>query len=200
MSQSIEIELKNILTKQEFNKLIKFFQFNDENFFTQENHYFDTKDFALKKAGCALRIRRKNNRYELTLKQPYGDGLLETNEHLTDEMAENMFQTGKTMVESIRNLIEGMKIDPNLMQYFGSLTTNRAETAYKNGLIVLDHSYYLNKEDFEIEYEVSNREKGLEVFSELLLHLDIPIRKTDNKIMRFYNEKYNQQARFKKEN
>ncbi|MEH7347045.1 CYTH domain-containing protein, partial [Bacillus sp. JJ1532] len=61
---------------------------------------------------------------------------------------------------------------------------------------VLDHSYYLNKEDFEIEYEVSNREKGLEVFSELLLNLDIPIRKTDNKIMRFYKEKYNQQAGF----
>ncbi|MEH7390697.1 CYTH domain-containing protein [Bacillus sp. JJ1474] len=196
MSQTIEIELKNILTKQEFNKLKNFFQFNDENFFTQENHYFDTKDFALKKAGCALRIRRKNNKFELTLKQPHGDGLLETNEHLTDEMAENMFNTGKIMAESIRNIIEAMEIDPNLMQYFGALTTIRAETAYRNGLIVLDHSYYLNKEDFEIEYEVSNREKGLEVFSELLLNLDIPIRKTDNKIMRFYKEKYNQQAGF----
>ncbi|WNS77560.1 CYTH domain-containing protein [Bacillus sp. DTU_2020_1000418_1_SI_GHA_SEK_038] len=196
LSQTIEIELKNILTKNEFNKLKNYLHFNDENFFTQENHYFDTKDFALKKAGCALRIRTKNNRFELTLKQPYRDGLLETNENITEEMAENMFHSGKIMVESIRLLIEEMNIDPNLIKYFGSLTTNRAETDYKDGLIVLDHSFYLNKEDFEIEYEVSNREKGMEVFSALLLHLEIPIRKTDNKIMRFYNEKYNQQTGF----
>lgn len=195
MSQTIEIELKNILTNQEFLKLVNFFRFNESDFFSQENHYFDTKDFSLKKAGCALRIRKKENQYELTLKQPFSDGLLETNENVSEEMAKNMFDTGKVKVEAIRKLLVDMDIEPNLMQYFGSLTTKRAETEYKDGLIVLDHSFYLNKEDFEIEYEVSNRKKGMEIFSELLLQLEIPIRKTDNKIMRFYNEKYNQQAR-----
>lgn len=193
LSQHIEIELKNIITKKEFNSLIQFFKFNEEDFSNQENHYFDTEDFALKKAGCALRIRSKNNQFELTLKQPHNDGLLETNENIDTGTAEKMFQSGVIMSQSIKNSIKEMNIDPSLMQYFGSLTTRRAETEYKNGLIVLDHSFYLNKEDYEIEYEVSNRDEGVEVFSSLLSQLKIPMRKTENKIMRFYMEKYNRQ-------
>ncbi|MBY0121009.1 CYTH domain-containing protein [Bacillus sp. S/N-304-OC-R1] len=196
MFQHIEIELKNIVTKEEFNSLIQYFNFCEEDFFSQENHYFDTKDFALKKAGCALRIRQKNNQFELTLKQPHNEGLLETNEYIEAHTAEKMFQSGEIISQSIKNLIREMNIDPANMQYFGSLTTRRAETKYNNGLIVLDHSFYLNKEDYEIEYEVSNREEGLEVFSSLLTQLRIPLRKTENKIMRFYLEKYNQQDRF----
>ncbi|KAB2337714.1 CYTH domain-containing protein [Cytobacillus depressus] len=194
LTQNIEIELKNILTKQEFNQVKNYFQFHDSDFFKQENHYFDTNDFALKKAGSALRIRQKNNAYELTLKQPYKDGLLETNETIDENTAENMFKTGVIAVDSIRTLVEEMNIDPQLMQYFGSLTTFRAETTYKDGLIVLDHSHYLNKEDFELEYEVSNRQKGQEIFTSLLSKLNIPIRNTENKIKRFYNEKYKQKA------
>ena len=144
-------------------------------------------------------MRKKDNQYEMTLKQPYRDGLLETNEKIDTPTAENMFKTGHISIPSIRRLIEEINIDPDHMEYFGALTTKRAETDYKEGLIVLDHSFYLNKEDFEIEYEVSDRKKGMEVFSSLLSQLNIPLRKTDNKIMRFYLEKYNEQDRLKKE-
>ncbi|MBU8877478.1 CYTH domain-containing protein [Bacillus sp. FJAT-29790] len=196
MAQNIEIEFKNIITKHEFIKLIDHFQLNDNDFFIQENHYFDTADFSLKENGCALRIRQKNDNYELTLKQPHQDGLLETNEALNAGSAEEMFQNGKLSNETIRTLIEKMHINPNAIQYFGSLTTKRAEIEYKQGLVVLDNSFYLNKEDFEIEYEVSNRKKGQSIFAALLLQLEIPIRETENKIKRFYNEKKNQQGRF----
>ncbi|MFO1445562.1 CYTH domain-containing protein [Bacillus sp. Bva_UNVM-123] len=193
MAQNIEIEFKNILTKEEFQKLIHFFQFTKDDFFTQENHYFDTAQFALKESGSALRIRKKNNEYELTLKQPHQEGLLETNEMLTIIEVEEMLNGGEITNHFIRTLINEMGIDPNEIEYFGTLLTKRAEIEYQAGLIVLDHSSYLNKEDYEIEYEVSNQEAGKSVFAELLSQLQIPFRKTENKIKRFYQEKYKAQ-------
>ena len=182
-----------MITKQEFETLLRFFHINEEDFFTQENHYFDTPDFQLKEQGSALRIRRKKEQYELTLKQPHPDGLLETNEILDALLAEEMFKTGELRNLPIRKIITNMHIDPDKLQYFGSLTTKRAETEYEEGLVVLDNSYYLNIEDFEIEYEVSNRKKGQAVFEALLTQLSIPLRETENKIKRFYNVKYMQQ-------
>lgn len=192
MSQNIEIEFKNLLTKQEFERLVNHFKLSEMDFFTQENHYFDTSDFALKEQGSALRIRKKEGKYELTLKQPYQDALLETNETLEPYTAEIMFKTGKIMDETIKRLIKEMNINPDTIQYFGSLTTNRAEVEYEKGLVVLDNSFYLNIEDFELEYEVSNRIDGQKKFASLLAQLEIPVRKTENKIKRFYNVKYMQ--------
>lgn len=192
MAQNIEIEFKNLITKLEFERLIKHFGLSDTDFFTQENHYFDTPDFALKAQASALRIRKKEEKYELTLKQPYQDALLETNEILNTATAEMMFKTGKITNLTIKKLIEDMEINPDKIQYFGSLTTKRAEIEYEKGLVVIDNSFYLNIEDFELEYEVSNRKDGQNKFLTLLKQLGIPIRKTENKIKRFYNVKYMQ--------
>ncbi len=78
------------------------------------------------------------------------------------------------------------------VEYFGSLITNRAEIPYKNGLLVFDHSYYLNTEDFELEYEVHDYQLGQQIFVELLNQYNIPQRTTENKISRFYQLKQNQ--------
>ena len=51
----------------------------------------------------------------------------------------------------------------------------------------LDKSFYLNKEDFEVEYEVTDP-KAYKHITRLLTSLNIPIRKTENKVQRFYNE------------
>ncbi len=74
MTQEIEIEFKNIVTKEEFDTLCK--SFSIEAFTKQVNHYFETPDFSLKEAGSALRIRHKGATYTLTLKQPAEIGLL----------------------------------------------------------------------------------------------------------------------------
>ncbi|MBN6887526.1 uncharacterized protein YjbK [Cytobacillus horneckiae] len=190
MPQNIEIEFKNMLTKEEYFLVKDYFHFKEEHFFTQENYYFDTPSFSLKKLKSALRIREKNGKFELTLKQPYHDGLLETNEVISDKEAEELFHGSALQNINIIQLIKGMGINPLEIKYFGALQTTRAETDFKNGLIVLDHSCYLNKEDFELEYEVTDRKKGSISFENLLNELHIPIRKTDNKIMRFYKEKY----------
>jgi uncharacterized protein YjbK len=191
-NQNIEIEFKNMLTKEEYELLLTHFQVSEEDLFEQENHYFDTSNFALKANHSALRIRKKEAEYELTLKQPHPDGLLETNKMLSKTESDDIFSTGRISDEQISSLLRNMNIDPTSIIYFGSLRTIRAEKKIGNGLLVLDHSFYLKKEDYELEYEVSNREEGKIYFQELLATLKIPVRKTKNKVRRFYEEKYNQ--------
>jgi uncharacterized protein YjbK len=125
----------------------------------------------------------------MTLKQPQDDGLLETNQRISPNEAEHALRNGKLPSGPIKNLISKMKISFSDIEYFGSLITKRAEITYKNGLLVFDHSYYLNKEDFELEYEVENYQDGKKIFLQFLEQYKIPQRKTENKIQRFYQQK-----------
>jgi uncharacterized protein YjbK len=190
LSQNIEIEFKNLLSMEEYIKLLNEFNINEKQIFSQENHYFDTVDFALKEKGAALRIRQKKDFFEMTLKQPANIGLLESNQLISPEEADAAIHSGKLPSGMIRSMIEEMGIPIIKIEYFGSLLTKRTEFTYKQGLLVLDHSYYLNKEDFEVEYEVEHFGLGQETFKEFLALYGIPSRKTDNKIRRFYNQKF----------
>lgn len=190
MSEMIEIEFKNMLTKSEYERFLQIFKIDHEQIFTQENHYFDTADFTLKKFKSALRIRQKADDYELTLKQPASVGLLETTQILTSDEYNTALQNGPLPKGIVSNRITELGIPIDQVEYFGSLTTNRVEFLYKNGLLVLDHSFYLNNDDYELEYEVENYQLGKQIFLELLKQYDIPIRPTKNKIRRFYEQKY----------
>ena len=190
MSETIEIEFKNILTKDEYEILLKEFKVEEKQIITQNNHYFDTPDFALKNLGSALRIREKYEHYEMTLKQPAAVGLLETTQHLSVNEFQTAIQYGKLPTGKIHDVIEQLDISFNSIAYFGSLLTKRAEFPYRNGLLVLDHSFYLNNEDYEVEYEVEDFQLGQSAFQELLKQYGIPIRKTQNKIARFYQQKH----------
>lgn len=190
MSQEIEIEFKNLLTKEEFLTLLHFFQLTKSDFIEQENHYFDTKQFALKEHHFNLRIRYKNGKYTLTLKEPAPIGILETHEELTEIEAKSLIEKGKLPNGQIIERLKHIDINIDDIVYFGSLSTKRAEKKLEDGLIVLDHSRYLNKEDYEIEFEVKDEVIGKEKFSQLLTHLNIPTRETKNKVRRFYEEKY----------
>ncbi|WP_026574547.1 CYTH domain-containing protein [Bacillus sp. UNC438CL73TsuS30] len=189
MFQNIEIEFKNMLTKDEYELLLIKFTAAESKLITQENHYFDTKDFALKNEQSALRIRQKGQQFEMTLKQPANIGLLETTQKLTEAEATLAIQEGKLPSGAIKEIISKMDIVFSKLSYFGSLITNRAEMNYKGGILVLDHSLFLNKEDYELEYEVENEQLGQKIFKELLNQYNIPHRKTENKIQRFYNQK-----------
>jgi uncharacterized protein YjbK len=117
---------------------------------------------------------------------------LETNQVLTEVEAKAALEQNVLPKGQITDLLSKMHINPDQIYFFGTLTTKRTEWEYKDGLLVLDFSSYLNTNDYELEYEVINREIGYETFIELLSTLQIPIRKTDNKIMRFYLQKYQQ--------
>ncbi|MBP3041891.1 CYTH domain-containing protein [Bacillaceae bacterium Marseille-Q3522] len=190
MKQNIEIEFKNIITKKEYELLLSYFQLTEENFYKQDNHYFDTVNFSLKKQKSALRIRKKLSGYEMTLKQPHKEGLLESTISLTEEQASLLLQEKPIFTKESIALLSLTNIDHDTIRYLGKLTTKRAEVLYKNGIFVLDHNYYLNQEDYEVEYEVSNRKAGFQHFSALLKQFKIPMRETKNKILRFYQAKY----------
>jgi uncharacterized protein YjbK len=189
MSETIEIEFKNLLTKVEYEKLLKSFRVKDEQIISQTNHYFDTPNFTLKELGSALRTRGKKDQYEMTLKQPADVGLLETTQTLSENEFLASINNGILPKGIVQERLEQLNISLTDLEYFGSLTTKRAEFPYKEGLLVLDHSLYLNTEDYEVEYEVVDFQRGQLTFKELLEQYNIPLRVTLNKIARFYQQK-----------
>ncbi len=194
MHQEIEIEFKNLVSKADFIRLCQEFSIKQTNFIQQVNYYFDTNDFQLKKNGCALRIRKKNHSFTLTLKQPHEQGLLETHQPLSTITAEGIIQDQTLPLGVIADQLQkSFQIDLTECRYLGSLTTNRAEIAYLDGILVFDHSFYLNKEDFEIEYEVKDEKTGKEIFHNIFSNYKIPLKQTDNKIKRFFFTKLSQQ-------
>ncbi|MDO6850755.1 CYTH domain-containing protein [Priestia megaterium] len=190
MKQEIEIEFKNIVTKEEFDRLRSHFQLTEDQFISQENHYFDTPAFSLKDCGASLRIRSKKDKFVLTLKQPHQEGLLETHEALTNEQAKELLDGSAKIPSTIQQLITDLQVDSHALTYFGTLRTSRAEIPYKNGLLVLDHSFYLSAEDYELEYEVTDANEGAKYFEQLLTELDIKKKPMENKVRRFYKRKY----------
>jgi uncharacterized protein YjbK len=189
MSQNIEIEFKNMLTESEFNILLKHFSLNESHFFKQVNHYFDTPDFSLKQHGSNLRIREKKDSYEMTLKQPHPDGLLESNEKLDKKTAQSLIEGAPLTDGFIKEQLLRLDIQIEHLCYFGSLETKRATVDYHSGELALDLSTYLNMQDYEVEYEVNDRLTGEAIFVQLLSEVKIPLRKAKNKVQRFYERK-----------
>ncbi|WP_062197618.1 CYTH domain-containing protein [Massilibacterium senegalense] len=196
--QEYEIEFKNLLTKTEFYKLLHHFQLTGKDFFIQQNAYFDTRQFHLKDHTCALRIRRKHGKQVLTLKEPYKEGLLETHQLLNEQEAQTLRVEGKLPEGSVKKGIFPIT-QQNPLVLLGELSTKRAHIPFKDGLLVLDVSTYLQCEDYEVEYEVSDFQKGESIFLDLLSQFNIPKRTTKNKIQRFFEEKMRITEQNKKE-
>ncbi|WP_284139403.1 MULTISPECIES: CYTH domain-containing protein [unclassified Virgibacillus] len=186
MAQEIEIEYKNLLTKEEFDRLLFAFPFPEQPII-QTNHYFETRNFALKDRQSALRIREKNGKYQLTLKEPAAEGLLETHDSLTKEEAEDWLKGNiRGQHHTAKQLVKlGISIDE--LVYHGSLVTARRECKYKDVLLVLDFSTYHGTSDYEFELEAPNAQIGQQAFDQILTHLNIEHRTTPNKIQRFFS-------------
>ncbi|WP_070119731.1 CYTH domain-containing protein [Bacillus marinisedimentorum] len=189
MAREIEIEFKNIVQKDEFERLKAVFHIEQQAFHLQMNHYFDTPSFSVKEKGAALRIREKNGSLTLTLKQPHPDGLLETHQKLAQQQAEQLQNSGKMPDGDVKQALHSLNVTGEQIQYLGKLATLRAETEYKGGTLVFDESTYLEKTDYEIEYETDSAEQGEKAFHDLMKDHGIPLRDTRNKIRRFFDEK-----------
>ncbi|SLN02189.1 Adenylate cyclase [Brachybacterium faecium] len=188
-----EIEFKNLLSKDEYAKLIQHFKSVPKKQITQTNIYLDTPDFKLKEKKCGLRIRTfASGNHELTLKTPLTVGLLETTDSLAPSETKDILAGAPLPNKEVTATLKSLNIQPQEIVAFGELHTNRVEFPYASGLLVLDHSHYLNKEDYEIEFEVTDAIQGELEFQQLLTQLDIQKRPTLNKVVRFYNTVKNQ--------
>ncbi|UOQ86504.1 CYTH domain-containing protein [Gracilibacillus salinarum] len=188
MTQEIEIEFKNMLTESEYEQLLNYYSAEKLSPIRQRNHYFETKDFHLKQNHAALRIREKNNTYQLTLKQPNpnGAGLLETHCTITEQEADNWMDENIIPKQDITDALNQMNIDIQELKYGGMLETKRIEFTLNACTIVLDKSNYNGHTDYELELEASDETHGNQVFEKLLAAHQIPKRQTANKIERFY--------------
>lgn len=185
MSEELEIEFKNLLSESEYNQLLSESNSREKDFFSQENHYFDTADNRLRKLNSGLRIRLLPQTAELTLKTPLGLHLLETTDQLTLEEA-NAYLAADTIKKDgvVGRKLAEMSIIPEDLHVFGSLKTVRFETFVPEGLLVLDKSTYAGKIDYELEFEAQDHHEGLLFFNQFLEKYAIPRRAGKNKIAR----------------
>ncbi|GAB2479090.1 CYTH domain-containing protein [Alkalibacterium psychrotolerans] len=191
MKHELEIEFKNLLTEEEYQRLMRVHFSDSESGFTQKNVYFDTDTMDLKKSKCALRIRLKGNQAELTLKTPFEGHHHETTIHLDSNEAKEIIAEGRFTLPSelYAFLVDKIDLADQDVNKLAELTTLRHEKDFRDCLLVLDKSSYSNTTDYEIELESQSVETGKDVFNAILAEFSIPKRDTPNKIARAFKEK-----------
>lgn len=172
MSNAIEIEAKALITQDEYRKIVK--AFPECRRYSQTNYYIDNDERILAKEGIALRIREKNCKYVLTLKTPLSQGLLEKNESIDEEAFKAFLEKGEfPNVDEVRFLTM-LDIDVSSLKILTSLTTDRVDVNYKDGLLSIDRNFYSGKTDYEIEFEYNSMDAAERILGDLLREHDIP--------------------------
>lgn len=167
MSSNIEIEAKVLLNVEEYERIIDVLSLVKYRKVKQINYYIDTKDRFLKKNGIALRVREKDD-FELTLKTPLSEGLLEKSEAITWRDFEllqdkNIFPEG-----NIKNFLSILGVKINELTILTCLQTERIDFRYKDGKISLDKNTYSGVVDYELEIEHTSMDKAQALTEEIL--------------------------------
>lgn len=186
MSQQVETEFKNLLTKEEYEMLIIDFNLEDTEPVQQTNVYYDSPDWKLRKLGMGLRIRLYDNYAEQTLKSPISEHkMLETTDRLTHEEGQNFVDSGELKRDGfIAKKLTEHSINVADLEQVGQLSTVRYEIPAESGTYFLDASYYQDQNDYELEYETDDLENGIREFEQFLIARNINRRETVQKIAR----------------
>lgn len=165
MNTLLEIEFKILLTASLYEQILKDYHSCIDKQYTQTNYYLmhpvlDTYKYM-------LRIREKEGNFELTLKEPVVDGNLETNVPLTAQEAEDILNN-KIVNNAIFNTLHKISIDSKDLDTSHSLCTIRTDIIHPVGILSIDKNRYEGITDYELEFEVTDKIKGKEVFSQFL--------------------------------
>ncbi|SJZ53521.1 Uncharacterized protein YjbK [Pilibacter termitis] len=189
MSENLEIEFKTMLSEEEYLHVLHYFNGNETNSFTQENHYFDTENFELKNRKIGLRVRTLPTSAELTIKIPQTIGKLEINAPLSVAQAKKILSENKLPKNNVvAKKLEELSLEVDTFKHFGTLTTKRVEVEVPEGLIALDESWYGDGHDYELELEVSDAEEGKKAWLQLLETLSIQNKPAKNKVARMFEQ------------
>lgn len=132
-----EYELKFLLQKSDYEKLLKIFSNSDAVTFEQVNYYYDTYDQKLRNKNITARIREKDGK--LT-------GVIKVHSAGTAYSKETSF-----LVEGVSNVIF---YNGEHLYLQGELYTKRTEINICDGItMMLDYNKYLGIEDYELELE-----------------------------------------------
>lgn len=169
MSTNIEIEVKVLLSKSEFNQVKQVMQAASFPEVTQTNHYIDTPKEKLRAYGMALRVREIKDEYTLTLKCPLAEGLLEKNQILTKKEFIRLREHQQFPEGDLTNFLISVGIDVKKLQILAALTTKRISIPYEDSLFAMDENHFLGEVDYELEMEgtsVGNAENQLRAVCE----------------------------------
>lgn len=177
MSNAIEIEAKALVNKEEYSRLAKLFPTATR--YLQTNYYIDSADRVLAKAGIALRIREKAGQFELTLKTPLSQGLLEKSVPITMNEFGALRDFNEFPKNDLRRFLTMLDFNVDDLKILASLTTDRIDVEYEGGLLSIDRNSYGGKVDFEVEFEYNNMEGAKKILGEFLKSngIDVPFSK-----------------------
>lgn len=185
--ESLEIEFKTLLTKEEFEHLV--YGFPKAKKEIQTNIYFDTLNHQIKNQHSAFRLRMFEHTGEWTLKVKTKEGNIEHTFPITKAqhalIAENKVPPLTVLPEEMKKELIYRNICLDQLQILTELTTERWEEKLSNdAVIMIDHSFYHGKEDYELEMEVTDEIEGKSYFEAFLDHFHLPYRPSIPKIAR----------------
>lgn len=159
MPKNIEFEAKALLKKKDYEKLINSYP---EKIYSQTNYYIDYNDLSLSK-HFGLRIRQKENIFELTIKIKNKDNNLEINQKISKQQFNNFKENNIFPKGEVLTKLNEFNVNIQLLKIFSYMTTYRKDIKYQNSLISIDKSEYNNLIDYEIECESSSKENASKI-------------------------------------
>lgn len=183
MNNKTEAEFKSLITKEEYERLLKIFDGSKSDY--QTNHYFDTTRFSLKALDASIRVRERED-FSLTYKRKKGYNIDVRTVIIDQEKFDEIKKTGTIDIPEIQDELQKLIKDQKLVNFL-SLSTFRTYLQYSNGILNIDKSEYLDTVDYEIEYSAKSYHQGKEEFIKLINDLKISYKKSDKKIKRAYN-------------
>ena len=168
MSSNIEIEAKVLLTENQYETIIEKLNLIKFRKIKQTNYYIDTPDRFLKKNGIALRIREKGEEFELSLKTPLSEGLLEKNEKISWRDFEHLNQKHIFPEGNISKFLSILGVNVDDLRILTSLCTERISIDYDTYGLALDKNTFSDITDYELEIESSSMDHAQEAVKNIL--------------------------------
>lgn len=185
MSTNLEIESKVMINKEAYDKLESLF--SDALAYKQTNYYIGSDELISKYKNYGMRIRRKNKKYELTLKVREMIGKTEINQSLALKEVikfrlHNIFPEGEVKDYLISNKVCEIKE----LKVLGKMVTYRTDIPFLTSLISIDKSKYNGITDYEIECEDKTEFAAKNNLTVFVTQHNIKYKKTEaNKLGRF---------------
>lgn len=160
MLKEMERELKCLINKEDYEKMLKSYDFQKSK--EQRNVYFDTPDQLIKSKKGAMRLRFVNEKIIFTLK--------------IKSDAITHIELEKEVENKDINEIKDPQIVSWLKQYdiqgpfdqITAFTTIRKTYDFEHGQLCLDETHFKNHTDYEVEYEYFDDHDGIHFFNEIL--------------------------------
>lgn len=153
----------------------------------QVNHYYDSKQGALKAARAALRLRQYDQVSEWTFKQALDQfqalEITQTNVGRLDSVPDSLAGAWIQDEDLLAALVKvGLEPQDLVLRY--GFQTNRWTLDLGWGELVLDQTLYGNQVDYELELEAQDLPQAQDYIAKLSQAYDFPLLAADKKIAR----------------